>query len=92
MSSQLGGTIELAHANRMSIRQLYNSYELDLLTETRRLSIYNITRTYVCRKQTQRVRAHFNVCVYVMQAESIKHEDSTTDSLEIWKILHIRAN
>lgn len=43
--------------NRMSIRQLYNSYELDLLTETRRLSIYNITRTYVCRKQTPRIRA-----------------------------------
>lgn len=57
----------LGAANCMSIWQLYNSYELDLLTKTRRLSIYNIARTYVYRKQTLWVCAHFNVCAYVKE-------------------------
>lgn len=67
--SQSEGTIELR--SRISIRQLYNSYELDLLTETCRLSIYNITRTYVCCKQTSKVPVRFNVCTYASRKHKI---------------------
>lgn len=64
-------------ANCTSIWQLYNSCELDPLTETRRLSIYDNTRMYVCHKQIQGYPHTLMVaCTYVMQTESIKYESS----------------